>query len=81
MTSTEINEMKMPRHMTWPEIASEYPDRWVALKNVKMDGANIAECDVAAVITDDEICDYANAHLQDGLMFKRTSDVPSANGH
>lgn len=60
--------------MTWTEIIKAYPNRWVVLRDVVMDGPNILSGIVAAVKSDDEICDYESEHLRDGLIFRRTTE-------
>ena len=61
-------------NMTWEDMVREYPDRWVAVGNAVMDGPDIVSGDVVAVKTDDEICDYEDQHLREGLRFRRTTE-------
>ena len=60
--------------MSWAEISDAYQNRWVAVKDAVMDGPNIISGVVAAVKTDDEICDYEPDHLGEGLVFQRTTE-------
>ena len=41
------------RRMTWEQIVEKYPEKWVALSNVKTDGDHpyILEGDVVAVLS------------------------------
>ena len=64
----------MNANMKWEDMVEKYPDRWVAVGNAVMDGPNIVSGDVVAVKTDDEICDYEDQHLRDGLIFMRTTE-------
>ena len=64
----------MEERMTMEEMIDQYPDRWVAIKDAERDGPNILSGIVYAVLSDDEICDYEEDHLQDGLIYRRTTE-------
>lgn len=60
--------------MTWEEMVNTYPDVWVAIRNPEKDGPNIISGEIHAIITDEDICDYEDAHFGEGLVFRRTTE-------
>ncbi len=58
---------------TWENIVKKYPCMWVAVKDPQMDGPNIISGIVFAVKTDDEIIDYEDEHVGEGLIYRRTT--------
>ena len=61
------------QRMTWDEIVDQYPERWVAIRDAEMQGADIISGIVEAVLTDEEIGDYRD-HAEPGLLFDRTTE-------
>ncbi len=61
------------RRMTWEEMVDQYPDRWIAIRDAQMDGADIVSGIVEAVLTDDEIGEYREQAAH-GLQFDRTTE-------
>ncbi|MBO6113012.1 MAG: hypothetical protein J6P45_08200 [Lachnospiraceae bacterium] len=61
------------RRMTWEEMVDRYPERWVAIRDAKMDGADIVSGIVEAVLTDDEVGDYMDQAAPE-LLFERTTE-------
>ena len=61
------------RRMTWEEMVDQYPERWVAIRDAQMDGADIVSGIVDAVLTDDEIGEYRE-QAAPGLLFDRTTE-------
>ena len=57
----------------WTTIIERYPNMWVAIKDAKMDGPNIISGEVFAVKSDDEIIDFEDEHVGEGLIYRRTS--------
>ena len=62
--------------MTWDDMVKTYPDMWVAVANPIMDGdaPDILEGDIVAAVSDDDIGDYKNAHRNQGLKYRRTTE-------
>lgn len=58
---------------TWENIIKMYPGMWVAIKNPQMDGPNIIAGELFAVKTDDEIIDFEDEHVGEGLIYRRTT--------
>ena len=58
---------------TWGNIVREYPGMWVAIKNPQMDGPNIISGELFAVKSDDEIIDFEDEHIGEGLIYRRTT--------
>ncbi len=64
----------MGERMTWEEMVSNYPDRWVVLKDTEKDGPDVVSGILVAVKTDDEIIPFENANLTKGYEFWRTTE-------
>lgn len=61
--------------LTWEEMVTKYPDKWVALKNVVFSPEkDVLSATIVAVKTDDEIIGYEEEHLDDNIIFRRTTD-------
>ena len=64
--------------LSWDGIVANYPDKWVALSNVKYmddDGTNIEMADVVAVMTDDEHEGKRIEWWDEGYDFIRTTSA------
>jgi len=59
---------------SWIAIITQYPDRWIALRNPEMDGPDILSGEVVAVISDDDIIEFEDEHVGEGLIYRRTTD-------
>ena len=64
----------MGERLTWDEMVSMYPDRWVVLKDVEKNGPDVVSGVLVAVKTDDEITEYEAANLRKGYEFWRTTE-------
>ncbi|MBQ9550259.1 MAG: hypothetical protein IJU87_05545 [Lachnospiraceae bacterium] len=64
----------MGERMTWEEMVSNYPDRWVVLKDTDKDGPDVLSGVLVAVKTDDEIIPFENDNLTKGYEFWRTTE-------
>ena len=64
------------KHMTWDEMAAEYPDKWVAVTNPVFDGdhPDILEGDLVDVLTDEEVGDYRANHRNQAIWVRRTTE-------
>ena len=62
--------------MIWNEITKAYPDKWVAVANLIMDGdsPDILEGDIVAVKNDDDIDSYELNHHDKGYKYRRTTE-------
>ena len=62
--------------ITWNEITKAYPDKWVAVANLIMDGdsPDILEGDIVAVKNDDDIDSYELNHHGKGYKYRRTTE-------
>ena len=60
--------------MTWEEMVSAYPDKWVVVENADMDGADIVSGDVVEVMSDDDIIPFRIANQNKGYKFYRTTE-------
>ena len=60
--------------MTWNEMAEQYPDQWVAVKDAVKDGPDIVSGVLVAVKSDDEIIPYKVANYKKGYIFQRTTE-------
>ena len=67
-------EGAMAERMTMEEMIDQYPDRWVAIRDVERDGPNILSGILYAVLSDDEIGDFEEEHQGQGLTFFRTTE-------
>ena len=61
------------KRMTWDDIVDQYPERWVAIRDAEMDGADIISGIVEAVLTDEEVGEYREQAAL-GLLFDRTTE-------
>ncbi len=59
---------------SWITIISQYPDRWVALRNPVMDGPDVVSGEVFAVLSDEDIIDFEDQHVGEGLIYRRTTE-------
>ena len=41
--------------LSWDEIVRQHPDRWVAVKDAEMDGADVVSGEVVAALSDREM--------------------------
>ncbi len=64
----------MNERMTWDQLVSLYPDRWVVLKDTEKEGPDIISGILIAVKTDEEIIEFENSHLREGYEFWRTTE-------
>lgn len=55
-------------------MVEKYPEQWVAIKDVVMDGSNVISGIVEAVLSDDEVIEYENAHSAEKLEYRRTTE-------
>ena len=64
------------KRMTWDQMVSEYPDMWVAIKNPETDGVkpDILAGEVVTALSDDDVDDYEESHLDEKLIYKRTTE-------
>ena len=61
------------KRMTWDDIVDQYPERWVAIRDAEMDGADIISGIVEAVLTDEKVGEYRE-QAAPGLLFDRTTE-------
>ena len=61
------------KRMTWDDIVDQYPERWVAIRDAEMDGADIISGIVEAVLTDEEVGEYRE-QAAPGLLFDITTE-------
>ena len=61
------------QRMTWDEMVDQYPERWIAIRDAEMNGADIISGIVEAVLTDEELGDYRE-QAAPGLLFDRTTE-------
>ena len=59
---------------SWDNIEKKYPDKWVVLKNVSFTGLDIDSAEVVEVKDDSDIIEYQENHLDDGYIFRRTTE-------
>ena len=64
----------MANELTWNEMVTLYPNMWVVIKNATTDGPDIVRGELVTTKTDEEICEYEDAHYDEGLIFRRTTD-------
>ena len=62
------------KRMTWDEMVKKYPDMWVAIKDAKMDGADILSGVLIAVKPDEEIDSFEIENWGKGYEYRRTSE-------
>lgn len=74
MITIDGKEDAMEERMTMEEMIDRYPDMWVAIKDAEKDGPNIMSGILYAVLSDDEIGDFEEEHLGQGLTFFRTTE-------
>ena len=59
---------------SWNTIVNKYPDKWVVLRNVSYIGPDIDSAEIVCVKDDSEIIEYMEEHLDDNLIFRRTTE-------
>ena len=64
----------MGERMTWAEMVEKYPDKWVALKDVEWDGADVGSAVLVAALSNDEFIDFEVAHLNEDYDYVRTTE-------
>lgn len=64
------------KRMTWDQMVETYPDMWVAIANPVMDGdhPDVIEGDVVDAVSDEEIGDFEEEHINDDLTYRRTTE-------
>ena len=62
------------KRMTWDEMVTAYPDKWIAVQNAVMDGPDVMEGDVLCAVNDEDIGAYEDAHDGEGLIYRRTTE-------
>ena len=60
--------------MSWDDMVSAFPERWVVLRDTEKDGPDVLSGILVAVKTDDEIIPYEEANLRKGYEFWRTTE-------
>ena len=60
--------------ITWDEMVRKHPDKWVVVKDAKMNGPDIISGVVVAVLSDDEITDYRLKNTRHDYEFCRTTE-------
>ena len=69
-----LMEALMGKRLTWDEMVSQYPERWVVLKDTEKDGSDVVSGILVAVKTDDEIIPYESENMRKGYEFWRTTE-------
>ena len=64
----------MSNRLSWEEMVSRYPDRWVVLKDTVKNGPDVLSGVLVAVKSDDEIIAYENSNQGSGYEFWRTTE-------
>ena len=64
----------MGERMSWDDMVSAFPERWVVLRDTEKDGPDVLSGILVAVKTDDEIIPYEEANLRKGYEFWRTTE-------
>ncbi len=62
------------KRMTWDEMVTAYPDKWVVVKDAKMDGPDILSGVLVDVQTDDMIDQYELDNWGKGYECRRTTE-------
>ena len=64
----------MEQRMTWDEMATKYPGRWVVVKDADMTGPDIMSGVLVAVKTDDEIVPFRLSNTHKDYEICRTTE-------
>ena len=60
--------------LSWDEIVRQHPDRWVAVKDAEMDGADVVSGEVVAALSDREMRLFRVEHGGADFVYRRTSE-------
>ena len=69
-----LMEVRMGERLTWAEMVSQYPERWVVLKDTEKSGPDVISGVLVDVKTDDEIISYRSSNRRKGYEFWRTTE-------
>ena len=64
----------MGERLSWDEMVSRYPDKWVVVDDAEKDGPDVLSGILVAVKTDEEIGDYQADNFRKGYDFRRTTE-------
>lgn len=64
----------MDNRMTWEEMVKQYPNKWVVLEDMEMEGADVISGNVVFVKSDDEIIPFRMKNQKKGYGFYRTTE-------
>ena len=66
---------------SWEDVVSQYPAMWVVFDKVDFDGSRVKSGHIWAILPDDEIIAFRNAHFGQIKLSLRTTETMSIGGY